>query len=380
MHPPTSDTPPAPAPPPAKTAIATAARLTTDITGKQARTGRALRSSLLGLPLRPRLIVMCAVLAVAAFAAFCLGLALGDYPVPLVDVVPALWRSGARGTVFIVHEVRLPRALTGVLVGAAFAASGAVLQAITRNPLASPDMVGINAGATTAVVAGIVLGFGDPLGTPTLGLAGGLLGALAVYLLAWRRGSTGFRIVLVGIGVSWMCTSATDYLLTRAKMHQAQEAVGWLVGNLNGRGWEAVRPLGVAVAVLLPAALLLAGWNRNLQLGDDVARGLGTPVQLARGLLLLVSVALVSFATAAAGPVLFVSLAAPQIAQRLARLSAPPVLLSALTGALLVSGSDLLARHLLPDLDLPVGVVTGAIGAGFLLRLLVRANRADSGG
>ncbi|MEU8001384.1 iron chelate uptake ABC transporter family permease subunit [Catellatospora sp. NPDC049111] len=380
MHPPTSDTPPTPAPPPAKTAIATAAGLTTDIKGKQARTGRALRSSLLGLPLRPRLIVMCAVLAVAAFAAFCLGLALGDYPVPLVDVVPALWRSGARGTVFIVHEVRLPRALTGVLVGAAFAASGAVLQAITRNPLASPDMVGINAGATTAVVAGIVLGFGDTLGTPTLGLAGGLLGALAVYLLAWRRGSTGFRIVLVGIGVSWMCTSATDYLLTRAKMHQAQEAVGWLVGNLNGRGWEAVRPLGVAVAVLLPAALLLAGWNRNLQLGDDVARGLGTPVQLARGLLLLVSVALVSFATAAAGPVLFVSLAAPQIAQRLARLSAPPVLLSALTGALLVSGSDLLARHLLPDLDLPVGVVTGAIGAGFLLRLLVRANRAGSGG
>lgn len=362
------------------TATATAAVVRSAASGIAVVAAHPLRHAVFGLPLRPRLVAACVLTAVAAFAMFCVGLAYGDYPVPLADVVPALWRSGARGTVFVVHEVRLPRALTGVMVGAAFAASGAILQTITRNALASPDMVGINAGATTAVVAGIVLGFGDTLGTPALGLAGGLLGALAVYLLAWRRGSTGFRIVLVGIGVSWMCTSATDYLLTRAKMHQAQEAVGWLVGNLNGRGWEAVRPLGYALALLLPAALLLAGWNRTLQLGDDVARGLGVPVQLARGLLLLVSVALVSFATAAAGPVLFVSLAAPQIAQRLAGLSAPPVLLSACSGALLVSGSDLLARHLLPDADLPVGVVTGAVGAGFLLWLLVRSNRAGSGG
>ncbi|MEV4412684.1 iron chelate uptake ABC transporter family permease subunit [Catellatospora sp. NPDC049609] len=343
------------------------------------RRTRRIRPALLGLPVRPRLVAACLVVALAAAAVFCVSLSYGDFPVPPADVLPALWRQGARGTVFIVHEVRLPRALTGLLVGAAFAASGAILQTITRNPLAAPDMIGINAGATTAVVAGIVLGFGDTLGTPALGLIGGLLGALAVYLLAWRRGSTGFRIVLVGIGVSWMCTSATDYLLTRAKLHQAQEAVGWLVGNLNGRGWESVRPVGLALAVLLPAALLLTGWLRDLQLGDDVARGLGTPVQFARGLLLLVGVALVSFATAAAGPVLFVSLAAPQIAQRLAGLAAPPVLLSALTGTLLVTGSDLLARQV-TDLDLPVGVVTGAVGAGLLLWLLVRSHRAGSGG
>ncbi len=309
----------------------------------------------------------------AAFGVFCLSLSVGDYPVPLAEVVPALWRAGDSGTIFIVSEIRLPRVLTGLLVGAAFATSGALLQTMTRNPLASPDMIGINAGATTAVVAGIVLGSGQAgLGTQALGLLGGIGSALVVYLLAWRRGTTGLRIILVGIGVSWICTSVTDYLLTRAKLHQAQEALGWLVGSLNGRGWEAATPTAAALAVLLPLALALTGWSRSLQLGDEVARGLGTPIQTARGLLLFVSVALVAFATAAAGPVLFVALAAPQIGQRVARLSFPPVLLSACTGSLMVITADLLARYLIPGIDLPVGVVTGAVGAVVLLWRLHR--------
>ncbi|MBE1490011.1 FecCD family ABC transporter permease [Plantactinospora soyae] len=328
---------------------------------------------------RPRLLLCCLGLTVALFVVFCVGIATGDYPMNPLRVVPALWGSGDAGQVFIVRELRLPRALTAVLAGAAFAVSGAVFQTITRNPLASPDMIGINAGATTAVVAGIVIG-GTGLSLPTLGLAGGLATAAVIYLLAWRRGATGYRIVLVGIAVSWMCSSATDYLLTRAQLVEAQAAVGWLVGNLNGRGWEAVGPLAAAVAVLLPAALLLGRWTRTLQLGDEVARGLGTPVQTARLSLVLVGVAFVAFATAATGPILFVALAAPQIAQRLARLPAPPVLASALTGALMVSASDLVARWLIPDVDLPVGVVTGALGATFLLWLLIRANRAGSGG
>lgn len=328
---------------------------------------------------RARLLLCCLGLASVLFVAFCVGIATGDYPVNPVRVVPALWGSGEPGQVFIVRELRLPRALTAVLVGAAFAVSGAVFQTITRNPLASPDMIGINAGATTAVVAGIVLG-GTGLGLPTLGLAGGLITAVLIYLLAWRRGATGYRIVLVGIAVSWMCSSATDYLLTRARLAEAQAAIGWLVGNLNGRGWETVGPLGVAVAVLLPAGMLLGRWTRTLHLGDDIARGLGTPVQLARLCLVVVGVALVAFATAATGPVLFVALAAPQIAQRLAGLPAPPLLASALTGALMVSVSDLVARWLIPEVDLPVGVVTGALGAAFLLWLLVRINRAGSGG
>ncbi|MGI5150332.1 FecCD family ABC transporter permease [Plantactinospora sp. CA-294935] len=329
--------------------------------------------------LRARLLTCCLGLAALAFVVFCVGIATGDYPVSPLRVVPALWGSGDPGQVFIVRELRLPRALTAVLAGAAFAVSGAIFQTITRNPLASPDMIGINAGATTAVVAAIVLG-GAGLSLPALGLIGGLVTAALIYLLAWRRGATGYRIVLVGIAVSWMCASATDYLLTRAQLAEAQAALGWLVGNLSGRGWETVGPLSAAVLTLLPAGMLLGRWTRTLHLGDEVARGLGTPVQLARLCLVVVGVALVAFATAATGPVLFVALAAPQIAQRLAGLPAPPLLASALTGALMVSASDLVARWIIPDVDLPVGVVTGALGAAFLLWLLVRTNRAGSGG
>jgi iron-siderophore transport system permease protein len=329
---------------------------------------------------RPRTLLAGLALAVATFAVLCVSLALGDYPVSLPDVLRALAGSDDGGTAFIVRDLRLPRALTGLLVGAAFAVSGAIFQTVTRNPLASPDMIGINAGATTAVVAGIVLGTGAGLGGPALGMLGALATALIIYLLAWRGGATGYRIVLVGIGVSWMCTSATDYLLTRAKLHEAQEAFGWLVGSINGRGWETVVPLAVAVGVLLPVTLLLTRWGHTLALGDDVARGLGTPVHRARLGLILAAVGLVAVATAAAGPVLFVALAAPQVAQRLAGRATPPPVVSALTGAFMVLTSDLLARYLIPDADLPVGVVTGASGAAFLLWLLARTNRAGTGG
>ncbi|MBL7253037.1 FecCD family ABC transporter permease [Paractinoplanes lichenicola] len=325
----------------------------------------------------PRTVAVCLALIVATFGVLCVSLALGDYPVSLPDVLSALVGGDNGGSAFIVRELRLPRALTGLLVGAAFAVSGAIFQTITRNPLASPDMIGINAGATTAVVGGIVLGVGSGA---WLGVLGALATAALIYLLAWRRGASGYRIVLVGIGVAWMCTSATDYLLTHAKLHEAQEAFGWLVGSINGRGWETVGPLALAVGLLLPLVLLLTLWSRTLALGDDVARGLGTPVQRARFGLLLAGVGLVAFATAAAGPVLFVALAAPQVAQRLAGQATPPPATSALTGAFMVLVSDLLARYLIPDADLPVGVVTGALGAAFLLWLLARANRAGAGG
>ncbi|WP_067461045.1 FecCD family ABC transporter permease [Actinomadura macra] len=329
---------------------------------------------------RPRSLVTCLALAATTFAVLCVGLTTGDFPLPLSEAVPALWGSGDPGTRFIVQDLRLPRALVGILAGAALGLSGAIFQTLTRNPLASPDVIGITAGAGTAVVGGIVFGIGSGLGTQTLGLGGALLTALIVYLLAWKRGTTGFRIVLVGIGVNWLCVSATQYLIVKAKVFQAQQAVGWLVGNLNGRGWESARPLALALAVLLPLALLLSPWLRALQFGDQVAGGLGVPVQRARLALLCAAVGLVAFATAAAGPVAFVALAAPQIALRLAGTACPPLTASALTGALTVLGCDLLAQQLFSDLELPVGVITGVLGAPFLLWLLARANRIGSGG
>ncbi|MFD3442712.1 FecCD family ABC transporter permease [Streptomyces sp. NPDC058685] len=339
----------------------------------------------LGVPpvsgvLRPRLMWVSGVLAVATFLVFCLGMTIGDIPYSFMDVVRALLGTADPGTQLIVQELRLPRAVAGLLVGFAFGVSGALFQTMTLNPLASPDMIGITQGAGAAVVAGIVLGWDGGLSTQALGLIGALTAALLVYLLAWKRGTTGYRIVLVGIGIAWICTSATDYLMARGERFQAQAALGWLVGNLNGRGWDQVGPLAAAMAVLVPTALLLGRLMRTLQLGDDVARGLGTRVQPVRLAVLLAGVGLVAFGTAAAGPVAFVALAAPQIAQRLARTAWPPPVASGLTGALAVLVSDLIARKLISGTELPVGIVTGVLGAPVLLWLLVRANRAGSGG
>lgn len=330
--------------------------------------------------LRPRLLAVCAGLTITVFLLFCWGIAIGDYPISLTGVVKSLTGSGDPGTVLVVRQLRLPRALTGLLVGIAFGISGALYQTMTRNPLASPDMIGLTEGAGTAVVAGIVLGWDGGLGTQALGLFGALATALTVYALAWKHGATGYRIILVGIGVSWMCTSATDYLLARGRRFEAQAALGWLVGNLNGRTWSQVTMLAAAMAVLVPMALGMTRWTRTLQLGDDVAAGLGTPVQPVRLTLMLIGVGLIAFGTAAAGPVAFVALAAPQIAQRLAGTAYPTPVASGLTGALVVLGSDLIAREAIPGTELPVGIVTGVIGAPVLLWLLIRANRAGSGG
>ncbi|EWC62180.1 ABC-type Fe3+-siderophore transport system, permease 2 component [Actinokineospora spheciospongiae] len=325
--------------------------------------------------LRARPFWVAVVLAVLVFLCFCLGLTFGDYPVTAVDAMRALFWYGDPTTVDIVYDLRLPRVLVGLLVGSAFGLAGAVFQTLARNALASPDVIGVAEGANTAAVAGIVFGFGASLGTSTTALLGALASATAIYLLAWRRGTTGYRIVLVGIGVSALFTSLTSYLLQRADVFQAQRAVLWLTGSLNLREWKHVGPLAGAVLVLVPVVLLMSRWLSGLMLGDDTARGLGVPVQKARLALMLAGVGLVAFATAAAGPVAFVSLVSPQIGLRLARRPTPPLVVSALTGALVVLAGDLLAR----PFGLPVGVVTGAIGAPYLLWLLSRAKRLGSG-
>ncbi|WP_103963141.1 FecCD family ABC transporter permease [Nonomuraea solani] len=341
------------------------------------RTSRAIAFRLTMPPisgvLRPRVILVCLATAAAAFLAFCLGIGLGEIQLGLGEVVQSLLGTGDQGTAFVVQELRLPRALTGLLAGVAFGLSGALFQTMTRNPLASPDMIGVTQGAGVAVVAGLVLGVGS--GLHLLGFAGAVAAALVTYLLAYRRGTTGGRIVLVGIGLSWICTSATEYLMVISGDFQAQQALGWLFGNLNGRTWDHVTPLAIALALLIPFTLLLNQWTRVLQLGDEVATVLGARVQTARLSMLMTGVALVAFGTAAAGPVAFVALAAPQIAQRLSQSASPPPLASGLTGAFLILTADLIARLLIPDVELPVGVVTGALGAPLLLWLLTRARR-----
>ncbi|MGH3813932.1 MAG: FecCD family ABC transporter permease [Pseudonocardiaceae bacterium] len=330
---------------------------------------------------RPRMVMVTLVGLAALTLMVALNVGLGEFPIPVGDVLGVFAGGGTGAEQFIVLELRLPRSLTGVLVGAALGLSGAITQAVARNPLASPDLLGVTAGASAAAVALIVLGTVGPVGAllggaglPVAALIGGLSVAALVYVLAWQRGIDGYRLVLVGVGIQAVALSVTQWLIIVAKIDEAARATVWLTGSLNGRGWEHVGPVVLALVVLVPIALLLAFGLGVLQFSDDTARGLGIRLNWARSALILVAVCLAAVATSSAGPILFVALIVPQIAQRLVGSARPPLLASAVYGALLTVGSDLFARTVL-GAELPVGIVTAAIGAPFLLYLLVRHNR-----
>jgi iron complex transport system permease protein len=327
-----------------------------------------------------RSLVVIAVLAVILFATFCVSLSLGDFKIPVIDVVKTLFGQGDKATEFIVNRLRLPRALTGILVGVALGMSGAIFQSVARNPLASPDIIGVTYGASAfAVFAIITLGL-TGTAVSALAIAGALLTAFIMYVLAWRQGVSSYRLILVGIGIGAIATSLTSYLLTKARVEVAQQALIWLTGSLNGRDWSNVRSLAITLVVLTPAMILLVNRLRILQLGDETAYGLGLRVEWARLGLIVVAVLLAAIATAAAGPIAFVAFVAAPIARRLTRSPGPALITSALIGALVVALSDLIAQHALGDTQLPVGVVTGVVGAPYLMFLLARTNRVGSGG
>jgi iron complex transport system permease protein len=333
--------------------------------------------------LRPRTLVVVVAGLAALLLATAANIGRGEYPISLGEVLAVLLGGGDGGQQFIVLELRLPRSLTGALVGGALAVAGAITQALARNPLASPDFLGITTGAGAAAVTVIVLGgsFGavgglvGAVGLPLAALGGGLLTGVAVYLLAWRRGIQGYRLVLVGIGMEAMLAACVSWLLVIAEVYDASRAYLWLTGSLNGRGWEHVVPVALALLVLVPTALLLAFALGGLQFGDDTARGLGIRVDRARTGLLLTAVGLAAVATASAGPIAFVALVAPQLAQRLAGAARPPIGASLVVGAALTVGADLVARTAFTAVELPVGVVTAVLGAPFLLYLLTRGAR-----
>ena len=328
---------------------------------------------------RARSVAVSSALAVAIVVLLCVSVSVGDFPISLHDVVPAVFGFGEPNVGFVVRTLRLPRALAAVLVGAAFGLSGLIFQSLARNPLASPDVIGITTGASAAAVTIIVLS-GTTSAMVALGALGGALAtALVLYLLAYRNGLSAYRLVLVGIGVDAVLRAVTSYLLTRAKVFEAQRAMVWLAGSLNGRSWTQVKLLGAAMLLLVPAVLVLLRPLRAIQLGDDTAQALGVRVERSRAALTLVAVVLAAVATATAGPIAFVAFVAAPIARRLVR--APLMLVpAALTGALVLLLSDLIARRVFAPTELPVGVVTGVIGAPYLLWLLAHANRTGSGG
>jgi iron complex transport system permease protein len=332
---------------------------------------------------RRSLVVPLIVLVVLVLTA-AVSLGRGDYPIGVPQVLGALVGGGEETQRLIVLDLRAPRIVVAVLVGLALGMSGALVQTFARNPLASPDVLGVTQGAAIGAVVVLVLGgtttaggLVGGLGLPAAALLGGLVTAFAVFGLAWRRGVDGYRLVLVGIGLSAAAQAVVSYLLSRSAIWDAAAANVWITGSLNGRGWDEALPLALALLVLVPVALAMTRVLGVLQFGDETARSLGVRVPLAQGAVVLVAVALAAFAVSAAGPIQFVALVVPQVAVRLTGGSRPPLLASGLLGALLLVAGDLVARTALPA-TFPVGVVTAVVGAPYLIWLLVRGRRRST--
>ncbi|MGQ3822178.1 FecCD family ABC transporter permease [Pseudomonas alliivorans] len=301
-------------------------------------------------------------------------LALGKINLSPATLFDVLFGHADQSLVFIVEQLRMPRLALAALVGAALAVSGLILQSIIRNPLASPDLLGITSGASAAAVIYLSF-FSAALGAqflPLAAISGAGLAALAIYLLAWNQGASPLRLVLIGVGVSALLAAVTTFILVFSPLTTTLSAYVWLTGSVYGASWPEPRALASWLVVVLPLLMLLARQVRVQQLDDDLAQGIGVRVQWLRAGLLLVSVALAGLAVAWGGAIAFVGLIAPHIAKRLV----PPgfagqALMSALMGANLVMLADLAGRTLFLPLDLPAGIFVAVLGTPFFLYLLI---------
>ncbi|MBA8837994.1 iron ABC transporter permease [Ochrobactrum sp. RH2CCR150] len=315
-----------------------------------------------------------ALLLVLLAAFFALTLMLGQSFTPPSDVVRVLLGDHVQGASFTVGQLRLPRAVLAVLAGLSFGLGGVAFQIMLRNPLASPDIIGISSGASAAAVfAIVVLSMSGPA-VSIFAVVAGLGVALLVYGLSFRNGVAGTRLILVGIGVSAMLESFIAYILSSAPAWNLQEAMRWLTGSVNGARLDQTLPLLVALCVF---GGLLMSRSRDLEalrLGDDTAAALGTHVATTRIIVIIAAVGMISFATAVTGPISFVAFLSGPIAARIIGNKGSLLIPSALIGAALVLVGDYCGQFLLPS-RYPVGVVTGALGAPYLIFLIIRVNR-----
>lgn len=325
--------------------------------------------------LRRRVVLV--TLAVLVVVVFAVSLMVGKTFYPPGDVVRVILGQDVPGASFTVGRLRLPRAVLAVLAGLCFGLGGVSFQTMLRNPLASPDIIGISSGASAAAAFAIVSLSLGAREVSIFAIVAGLAVALLVYGLSFKGGVAGTRLILIGIGIAAMLDSLTNYVLSRAAQWDLQEAMRWLTGSLNGSSWSQAVPVLVALVVLAP---VLLSQSRNLsatQLGDDTASALGVRVERTRLLVIVTAVGLIAFATAATGPIAFVAFLSGPIASRLVPPGRSLLVPAALVGALLVLVADFCGQYAL-GARYPVGVVTGVLGAPYLVYLIVRTNRAGA--
>ncbi|AQA05656.1 iron ABC transporter permease [Mycobacterium sp. MS1601] len=333
-----------------------------------------LRLGGLSLRLSWRALVVVAGLLAGALVLAVFAIGIGKYPVAPADVVSVLLGNNTSFDRVVVLQWRMPRILMALLIGAALGVSGAIFQALTRNPLGSPDIIGINFGAYTgalAVFATVGVGY---YAVAAGALVGALVTAVLVYGLSYRNGVAGYRLIVVGIGVSAVLNSVNQWIVIKLDFHTAVTASVWQQGTLSGLSWSQVVPMTVCVGVAAAALVALGPQLPVLQLGDDAAGALGVRTERVRLAYLGVGVALVALACAAAGPITFIALAAPQIARRLTATPGVGLVPSAVMGAVLLLVGDVIAQHLLST-ELPVGAVTVSLGGAYLIYLLITQAR-----
>lgn len=313
-------------------------------------------------------------LGLANVVVFGLHLTLGDFPIPIGDALKTvIWGGGGR-TDFIVNTLRLPRALVAFLVGCGLALAGVILQAITRNPLASPGVVGLNSGAALAAVAAIIVFPKFPVALlPFAAFAGALAAGAISYLLAWRRGVSPVRLLLIGVGVSAGAGAIVTFLLTVGKINDTKRAVLWMTGSIYGRSWEHLWPLLPWLLILFPVLLLLARQLDALRLGDELAKGIGSRLETVRAFMLLIAVSLAGASVATAGTIGFVGLMAPHISAYMVGTPGRRLLpTAALTGGLIVMLADLLGRTVFMPIEIPCGILIALVGAPYMVVMLYR--------
>ncbi|MGW5865178.1 FecCD family ABC transporter permease [Streptomyces sp. NPDC055239] len=344
----------------------------TDPLGDTASTGDVSRARIRRASRRRTVITVLAVLVVAGFA---VTLMVGETFYRPGEVARVIMGEQVPGASFTVGRLRLPRAVLAVVAGFCFGLAGVTFQTMLRNPLASPDIIGISSGASAAAALAIVTLSLGATQVSVLAIVAGLAVALLVYTLAFRDGVVGTRLILIGIGISAMLDSITSYVLSQAAEWDLQEASRWLTGSLNGAAWEQTVPVVVALAVLGPVLLSRSRDLSAMQLGDDTAAALGVRVERVRVTVIVAAVGLIAFATAASGPIAFVAFLSGPLAARLVGRGGSLLVPAGLVGALLVLVADFVGQYALGT-RYPVGIVTGVLGAPYLIYLIVRTNRA----
>lgn len=357
---------PAPAPPPVDFGYAT----------------RVLRAGRFSARVPVRVVLVSGALLAVALAEALVSITIGKYPIGLGDVIGAFAGGEPSFSSDIVLQWRLPLAVAAVVFGAVLGIGGAIFQSLTRNPLGSPDVIGFDSGAYTAVVVTVLLlGSSGQWSIAVASVVGGLAAAVAVFALSYRRGIQGFRMIIVGIGVAAMLGSVNAYLISRADINDAMSIGFWGAGSLNRVTWSVLTPSLALAALVVVAAAVLGPALKRLELGDDGAIALGTRLTPARLSLMVVGVLTVALVTAAAGPIAFIALVAPQLARRLTRSPGVSMLASAAMGAALLAGAHLLnliiAEVFVP---IPVGLITVCLGGVYLIWLLIRETRRQYGG